>query len=89
MTLRSTALLNRSSAMCRGVSLSRSGCKNKIVDFLVLFLRRAHRPDRPPLDSHPLPTDYETRALTNETPGSKPKEINQKKTEIINVGLAA
>ena len=32
---------------------------NKIVDFYVLFLRRAHSPDRPPLDSNPLPTDYE------------------------------
>ena len=31
----------------------------------MLFLRRAHSPDRPPLDSNPRPTDYETRALTN------------------------
>ena len=35
----------------------------------MLYLRRAHSPDRPPLDSNPLPTDYETRALTNAPPG--------------------
>ena len=35
----------------------------------MLFLRRAHSSDRPPLDSNPLPTDYETRAPTNAPPG--------------------
>ena len=44
--------------------------EKEIVDFSVLFLRRARSPDRPPLDSHPLPTDYETRALTNAPPGT-------------------
>ena len=39
------------------------------VDFHVLFLRRAHSPDRPPLDSNPLLTDYEARTLTNAPPG--------------------
>ena len=34
----------------------------------MLFLTRAHSHDRPPLDSNPLPTNYETRALTNEPP---------------------
>ena len=44
--------------------------KEKIVDFLVLFIRRAHSPDCPLLDSNPVPTDYETRALTNAPPGT-------------------
>ena len=35
----------------------------------MLFLRRAHSPDCPPLDTNPLPTDNETRALTNAPPG--------------------
>ena len=35
----------------------------------MLFLRSAHSPDCPPLDLNPLPTDYETRALTNAPPG--------------------
>ena len=47
-----------------------SNAEKKIVDLKVLFLRRAHSPGRPPLDSNPLPTDYETRALTNASPGT-------------------
>ena len=49
---------------------------NNIVDLYVLFLRRAHSPDRPPLDSNPLPTDYETRALTNAPPGTVPNPLD-------------
>ena len=41
-----------------------------LVAFYVLFLRRAHSSDYPPLFSNPLPTDYETRALTNAPPGT-------------------
>ena len=37
----------------------------------MLFLRRAHSPDCPPLDSIPLPTNCETRALTNAPPGKQ------------------
>ena len=36
----------------------------------MLFLRRAHSPDSPPLDSSPLPADYKTRALTNAPSGT-------------------
>ena len=36
----------------------------------MLFLRRVHSPDCPPMDSNPLPTDYETRALTNAPPST-------------------
>ena len=60
---------------------SQCGIRNFFVDFCeyiinvrrlkkVLFLRRAHSPDRPPLDSNPLPTDYETRELTNAPTGT-------------------
>ena len=52
-------------AMC-GVQLK----DGNFFYFLVLFLRRAHCPDCPPLDSSQLPTDYETRALTNAPPGT-------------------
>ena len=34
------------------------------------FLQRARSPNRPPLDSNPLPTDYETRTLTNPRPAT-------------------
>ena len=44
--------------------------RKKIVDFYVLFLRRVHSPDHPPLESNPLSTDYETRAPTNVPPGT-------------------
>ena len=40
----------------------------------MLFLRRAHGSDRPPLDYNPLPTDCETRALTIAPPGTVEKE---------------
>ena len=36
----------------------------------MLFLQEAHSPDCTPLDSNPLPSDYETRALTNVPPGT-------------------
>ena len=36
----------------------------------MLFLRRAHSPDRRPLDSNPIPTDHETKALTNTPQGT-------------------
>ena len=42
----------------------------------MLFLRKAHRPDRPPLGSSPLSTDHETRALTNAPPGTIITTIN-------------
>ena len=45
--------------------------KKNYFYFYVLFLQRAHSPDRPPLDSNPLPTDDKTRALANAPPGSK------------------
>ena len=45
--------------------------KDSLVDFYVLFLRRAHSPDSHPLDSNPLPTDYEARALTNAPSGTR------------------
>ena len=41
----------------------------KVFSVLVLLLCEAHNPDRPPLDSHLLPTDYETGALANTPPG--------------------
>ena len=34
----------------------------------MLLHQRAHRPDRPPLDSSHLPSDHKTRALTNAPP---------------------
>ena len=43
-------------------------CFFSIVDFYVVFLLRAHSPERPPIDSNPLPTVYETIALTNAPP---------------------
>ena len=39
----------------------------------MLFLHRAHSSARPPLDSNPLPSDYETRALTNAPLGTVAK----------------
>ena len=44
--------------------------KKTLLIFKVLFLRRAHSPDSPPLDSNPLPADYETKALANAPPGT-------------------
>ena len=46
----------------------------------MLFLRRAHSPDHPPLDSNPLPTDCETGVPTNAPPGTSTQhqqDINQ------------
>ena len=43
------------------------------MDLQVLFLKRAHSPDLPPLDSNPQPTDCETIALANEPPGTNIK----------------
>ena len=44
----------------------------------MLFFRRVHSPDRPPLDSNPLPTDYETRAPTNAPPETgEAKELHE------------
>ena len=44
--------------------------RKKIVDFYVQFLQRARSPNRPPLDSYQLPTDYEIRTLTNLQPAT-------------------
>ena len=41
-----------------------------IVDCKVPFLRRAHSPNRPPLDSNQKPADYEGRAISNAPPGT-------------------
>ena len=43
--------------------------RKKIIYFKMLFLCRAHSPERPPLDSNLLPADYETRAQTNALTG--------------------
>ena len=43
--------------------------QQKIFSVLVLLLCETHNPDRPPLDSRLLPTDYETGALANTPPG--------------------
>ena len=51
----------------------------------MLFLRRAHSPDRPPLDSDPLPMDYETRALTNAPPGTR---VQEDKITMESVGMS-
>ena len=44
--------------------------RKKIVDLYVPFLQSARSPNRPPLDTNQLPTDYETRTLTNLPPAT-------------------
>ena len=50
--------------LCQEEQISVAMKKNTIVDYQVLFLRRAHCPIRPQLDSNPHPADHNARALT-------------------------